>query len=155
MKDVVQEIYCDEHGYSGNYLMDREQPYFVYASVAIKESAAKDIVAATKKDFGIQGEELKGRALVKYNRGRKAISRILSLLSGSIKVSISDKKYALACKFFEYIFEPTFASQSSLFYSIGFHRFIANILYLHFTARSAHAEDIFEDFERLMREMKL
>ena len=22
MKDVAQEIYCDEHGYSGNYLMD-------------------------------------------------------------------------------------------------------------------------------------
>ena len=27
-------IFCDESGFSGNNLLDRQQPYFVYAAVA-------------------------------------------------------------------------------------------------------------------------
>ena len=69
----------------------------------------------------------------------------------NIKVSISNKKYALASKFFEYIFEPCISENNSLFYNINFHRFIATILYMEFTARGAGAEQIFEEFEELMR----
>jgi len=85
------------------------------------------------------------------HRGRKAISLILSCFYECTKISVSDKKYALACKFFEYIFEPLLAKRNSLFYSIGFHKFISNMLYLHFRARDVYADDIFEDFEKLMR----
>ncbi len=78
---------------------------------------------------------------------------ILAHFEGRVKISISDKKYALAGKFFEYIFEPSLSSISSLFYGINFHLFIANILYVEFIARGAGAEDIFNEFESLMREM--
>lgn len=40
---------------------------------------------------------------------------------------------------------------NSLFYGIGFHRFIANVLYLEFSARGAGAEEIFAEFEELVR----
>lgn len=78
---------------------------------------------------------------------------ILTHYEGRVKISISDKKYALAGKFFEYIFEPSLSEINSLFYGLNFHLFIANILYVEFIARGAGADDIFYDFESLMREM--
>jgi hypothetical protein len=68
-----------------------------------------------------------------------------------MKASVSVKKYALAAKFFEYIFEPPLQRNNLLFYRLDFHRFISNILYVEFVARGAGAGEIFEDFERLMR----
>jgi hypothetical protein len=68
-----------------------------------------------------------------------------------MKASVSEKKYALAAKFFEYIFEPPLQRNNYLFYQLDFHRFISNILYVEFIARGAGAEDIFENFEKLMR----
>jgi hypothetical protein len=152
MQDNPEDIYCDEHGYSGDYMMDKEQPYFVYSSIAIDEKTARDIISGIKKNFRIQGEELKGSKLIKFNNGRKAILQILDLIRDRAKLSISDKKYALACRFFEYIFEPALAAKNSLFYRIGFHKFISNILYMEFRARQAHAEDIFADFEDAIRQ---
>jgi hypothetical protein len=105
------------------------------------------------KQYGVQGGELKGKNLVKYNRGRRAMDDILTHFEGRVKISISDKKYALACKFFEYIFEPSLSDINSLFYGINFHLFIANILYVEFIARGAGADEIFNEFESLMREM--
>lgn len=61
------------------------------------------------------------------------------------------QKYALACKFFEYIFEPVLAPKNSFFYAIGFHKFIATFLYILFESKDAYAEDILRDFEALMR----
>ncbi len=57
----------------------------------------------------------------------------------------------MACKFFEYIFEPCLAEQNYLFYGINFHRFISHILFLHFESDSQYAEEIFQDFQDLMR----
>jgi len=151
----IQEIYCDEHGYSGNYLLDAQQPYFIYSSIAIDGIIAKETVTEIKKDFQVNSNELKGGRLLKYNKGRRAILKIIKSNFKNIKISVSDKKYALACKFVEYIFEPTVASQNSIFYAIGFHKFIAGILYLEFMARNETSEYIFDDFEKLMRKMDL
>lgn len=150
--DEIQDIYCDEYGYSGDYMMDKEQPYFVYSSVAIDEKTATDIICHVRESFRIQGEELKGSKMIKFNSGRKAIIEIMDMLQGRGKISISDKKYALACRFFEFIFEPAVVAKNSIFYSIGFHKFISNILYLLFQTRQADAEDIFEEFEKAIRE---
>lgn len=67
--DEIQDIYCDEYGYSGDYMMDKEQPYFVYSSVAIDEKTATDIICHVKESFRIQGEELKGSKMIKFNSG--------------------------------------------------------------------------------------
>lgn len=88
---------------------------------------------------------------MKFSKGRKAADEILSRFIDRAKVSISNKKFALACKFHEYIFEPCYSEINSIFYGIGFHRFIANILHLEFSSRGAGAEQIFEEFEELLR----
>lgn len=148
---MPQAIYFDESGFSGNNLLDNAQKYFAYASVATNDDEARDFVEALIKKYGIQSGELKGSKLVRFSRGKKAIDEILDRFQDDIKVSISDKKFALACKLHEYIFEPCFSDINSLFYGVGFHRFIANILYLEFSARGAGADEIFSDFESLMR----
>lgn len=148
---MAQRIYFDESGFTGNNLLHPHQRLFAYASVATDDAEAKDLVEELINKYGIQNGELKGSKLVKFNKGRKAIDEIFNHFDGRLKVSISDKKFALACKFFEYIFEPCFSSINSLFYGIGFHRFIANILYVELAARGAGAEEIFSEFEELMR----
>lgn len=148
---MPQNIYFDESGFTGNNLLNSSQTVFSYASIASSDEEAKEFVEYLIDKYDIQNGELKGGKLVKYNKGRKAISEIFNRFEGRIKVFLSDKKYALAAKFFEYIFEPCISEKNSSFYNINFHRFIANILYVEFTARGAGAEEIFIEFERLMR----
>lgn len=148
---MPQQIYFDESGFTGNNLLHPHQPYFAYGSIATDDLEAKEFVTALIKKYGIQGGELKGSRLVQFNKGRKAVDEIFNRFEGRIKLSVSEKKYALACKFFEYIFEACISDINSLFYGIGFHKFIANMLYVEFLAREAGAEHIFGDFESLMR----
>ena len=148
-----QHIYFDESGFTGNNLLHERQNYFAYASVSTEPEEAEGLVSKIIKDYRVQGTELKGKNLVRFNKGRHAIDEMLSHYEGRVKISLSDKKYALAGKFFEYIFEPSFSEINSLFYEMNFHLFIANILYVEFKARGAGAEEIFKEFEDLMRDM--
>lgn len=148
---MPQQIYFDESGFTGNNLLHPHQKYFAYGSVATDDTEAQEFVTALIKKYGIQGGELKGSRLVQFNKGRKAVDEIFTHFEGRIKLSVSEKKFALACKFFEYIFEPCISDINSLFYGVGFHKFIANMLYVEFLARGAGAEQIFEEFENLMR----
>lgn len=148
---MSQKIYFDESGFTGNNLLHPHQKYFSYGSIATDDVEAEEFVTELIKKYGIQGGELKGSRLVQFNKGRKAIDEIFNRFEGKIKLSVSDKKYALACKLFEYIFEPCISDINLFFYNIGFHKFIANILYVEFVARGAGSEKIFEEFEVLMR----
>jgi hypothetical protein len=44
MKETIQEIYCDESGFSGNNLLDQKATVFAYASVAINHEEATEYV---------------------------------------------------------------------------------------------------------------
>lgn len=145
------KIYFDESGFTGNNLLHPNQTIFSYGSVQVGEDEAHEFVQSIIKRYNVQGGELKGKNLIKYNKGRRALSEILSNFNGRMKASVSEKKYALAAKFFEYIFEPPLQQNNLLFYKLDFHRFISNILYVEFIARGAGAEEIFENFEKLMR----
>lgn len=153
MKKGVQHIYCDESGSTGNKLLDRNQPIFSFATIAISPEEAQECVDKIIFDFKVQGGELKASKLLSRPKGKEAITRVLELQHDCMRVSLYDKKYSLACNIFEYTFEPVLASYSSIFYSIDFNKFIATILYLHLVAKARFAEKIFEDFEILMREL--
>ncbi len=148
---MAQKIYFDESGYTGNNLLHPQQELFAYASVATDDLEATEFVESLIRRYRVQNGELKGKNLLGYNRGRKAIDEIFTHFGDRLKVSVSNKKFALACKFHEYIFEPCYSDINALFYKVGFHRFIANILYVELRARGAGAEQIFREFEDLMR----
>lgn len=144
-------IYCDEAGYSGNNLFDEQQPHFVYSSVAVDPHEADEVVNQTIKDFRLQLDELKGSKLLRTQRGKAAAIHILENYVDYSKVFVCEKRYTLAAKFFEYIFEPVLASKSSIFYGIRFHRFISNLIYLHFLAQDSFSEKLLLDFQETFR----
>ena len=150
--ESTQTIYLDEAGATGNNLLDPEQPHFVYASLAVSEPSALSIHSELVKRFRIRASELKGSSLTRTNSGRQAIIWLWSEVGEYSKVMVSDKRYALAGKFFEYIFEPVLATQSSMFYSIDFHKCIATFLYAGFVTSNPDILSIFSGFGRLMRD---
>lgn len=146
-------IYCDESGFSGNNLLDREQEHFVFASLGIEPEQARSLVEQAVRDFNLQGAELKGSRLLKTVQGRRAISYLIKSAASYAKIVVHLKKYALASKFFEYIFEPAFSACNSLYYLANFHRFIGHIMYCWFVARTESAEQLFEEFSDMMRSL--
>lgn len=150
---VPQRIYCDEAGYTGARLLDENQPIFAYASVAVSAEEADALVTQIRVDFRPQGDELKGKNLMRSARGRKAVKFALTQLRGRYIVTGFDKKLSLAGKFFEYIFEPVLAANSLLFYKNNFHKFIAALIYVTFVAKSPGIVDLVEQFEIFMRSL--
>lgn len=146
-----QEIFFDESGFTGNDLLNDHQPVFVYASVAIKPSQAEKLVTEMASRFCLQGNELKGSNLVSRPKGKEAILWLIEKCKDIACIVIANKKFALAGKFYEYIFEPVLQADNSLFYAVRFHRFIANFLYISFVAKDSTAESMLIEFQALMR----
>ena len=149
----TQTIYLDEAGFTGNNLLDDAQPWFVFASIAIDENSASELRSEMRSRFKIHDNELKGANLVKRNRGRDAVTWLLENSHQDSLIMVTDKKYALAGKFFEYIFEPVIAEASSLFYRIDFHKFVATLLHTAYSARDPNVRTMLRNFENLMKEL--
>lgn len=147
----VLDIFCDESGFTGENLLNKDQRFFTYGSVAISPSDASTLVAQTIKDFRVQGRELKGRKLLKYSSGRRAAMAVIRQLEDRSQVVIVHKKYALACKLFEYAFEPLIADVSTALYSTNFHKFIANIVYMSDVTGHPRTRELAERFEEAVR----
>lgn len=148
----VASVFCDEAGFTGNNLLDSEQEVFVLAGAAIQPGRAKELVERTVRDFKLQGAELKGSRMLKTDAGRSAITSVLRACAEDVRLVAHLKKFALACKFFEYIFEPPLAEQNSIFYGCGFHLFIGNLLWMMLRARDESAETVFEEFSKFARD---
>ena len=149
---VMATIYCDESGFSGNNLLD-EQAFFVFATLAMEPDEARAIAEKAIRDFRLQGNELKGSRLLKTPSGHGALSFLIKAVAPRAKIVFHLKKFALASKFFEYIFEPCFSDCNSIYYQINFHRFISMILYVWFVAKSESSEQLFEQFSQMMRDL--
>jgi hypothetical protein len=144
-------VFCDESGFTGEYLLDRRQRFFSYASVAIDKDEVRDIAAEVRTDFRVQGDELKGRNLLKYSNGRKAIFQLINAVGSRAQLVVHHKEYALATKFFEYAFEPLVSDVNSVFYAIDFHKFIGNLLYLNVFLRQERAVELSGRFQEAVR----
>ena len=151
MADQAQLIYLDEAGFTGNNMLDPAQPMFVFAGVAMTEDQAAALHSEVFARFQLRSNELKGSNLVKHGQGREAVSWLLKRSVGHSLVVVSDKRYALAGRFYEYIYEPLLANLSAMLYAVQFHKFVATVLHCHFAAGDPDAEGLLKDFERLMR----
>src|SRR6266511_1554025 len=96
------DIFCDESGFTGQHLLNLNQRYFAYGSVGIAPADASALVAKTIRDFRLQGSELKGKNLLKHASGRKAAAAVIKELGDRSQIVVVHKRYALACKLFEY-----------------------------------------------------
>ena len=150
---LPQDIYCDEAGFTGNRMLDAQQPMFIYASVAMEETEARELVAQIRRKHHIEAKELKGSRLARTRAGRDIILDTLQSMRGRYLVTAYEKKLSLACKFFEYIFEPVLAANNSLFYANDFNKFIATLVYVNFSCNEEAIVEIVSQFERFMRSL--
>lgn len=148
MQPGVFSIFCDESGFTGHDLFNPSQPYFTYAAVQISNQEADHLLSNVRQQFGIKGE-FKCSKLLTYNRGRKAISAILEQVGKRTRVAIYEKRYALAAKLYEYTFEP--ALPYGILYSIGFNKFITNLIYLELVSSPEHTGAWLKGFQNFVR----
>ena len=94
---------------------------------------------------------IEGANLTKHPKGREAVGVVLERCPSRAKVTVADKKFALAGKLFEYIFEPALSENSRIFYDVGFHQYIANILYVAWRAKAETAGMLLKAFQESMR----
>lgn len=100
-----------------------------------------------KKKYKYSTElEHKGSTLSKSKPGRKFLIELWETFGSKSKFVFHNKKYAFACKMFEYIYEPVFSEVNTLFYKIGFHRYLASVFYKNFINNNLTAERLFNNF---------
>jgi Protein of unknown function (DUF3800) len=145
----VLTLFCDESGFTGQDLLNPDQPYFSYSSVLIEPQEAEEIVVQAKADFRL-GNELKGSRMLSSSPGRRAAEFIFDkVVERSITV-VANKQFALAGKLYEYIFDPVVEGSTAL-YEVGFHKCLTNLLYSQFTSTSSSTIELLNGFQRAVR----
>ena len=146
----TQTVYLDESGFTGGNLLDGDQSILVFAAVSIGETDAPQIWSEVVSRSRANSRELKGSNLTGHSAGRAAITWLLENTNRRTKLAVINKRYALAGKFFEYIFEPVLAERSEWLYAMDFHRFVALALYRPFAAGYPYASEILGNFQILV-----
>lgn len=118
----MKHLYFDESGFTGTNLMDKDQPIFCYLGL----ECSPDIETAfleLKAKYRYGDSEVKGTNIIKHTHGQNLLKELWSLCAGKVKYVLADKKYALAAKIFEYVYEPVFAEHNTILYNSGLHIF--------------------------------
>lgn len=144
-------VYCDEAGYTGDDLQSKQQPYFTYAGVALEAAEAAEIVQEVRRLMRAQAPELKGKQVYAHSAATRAVALVVERLKGRAAYVTHDKAFALGAKFFEYALEPALSNANSFFYRVGFHQFIAHVMYLFLASGDADAEAVLNHFVEMMR----
>jgi hypothetical protein len=147
-------IFCDESGFSGNNLFLDKDRHFVYASVAIANDEAVEIVKKIRTDSRTKADELKFEKLGDTPRGREAVRWFLEMHGEKVGIFHADKKYATAGKFFECVFEPVLRPRKPLFYDILLHRFVSMLIYDAWAGGDQVATELLQDGQDLVRGKK-
>lgn len=152
--DVVRTIFFDESGYTGRNLQDADQPYFVYAGVMIEPENAARVLERwiTTYDIprGANGEIKASSLLTSTNRRRhEAVSALLSEIAPLVSVAIFEKRFCLAAKFFDYVFDPILLPKIELFHALRFAHFLANLI-LMYSRRDRVLAQLLEEFATLV-----
>lgn len=148
----MKKIYFDEAGNTYGNLLDEVQPFYGYLGV---HDSSNDLSVRfyelKKRHYYSAAQEQKGSTLSKSARGQKFLIEMWKEFGKDSKVVFHDKKYALACKIFEYVFEPVFSEVNTLFYQINFHRYISFVMYDCFTKSDLSAEKLFSNFYQFIK----
>lgn len=149
----MKRIYFDESGNSGNNLLDSAQPLFCYLGLEDSNNTVINKFLSLKKEHKYSEQlETKGANLSKSQKGQKFLIALWNEFGDSAKFVLHDKKFALACKMFEYVYEPVFANVSTLFYQINFHKYIAISMYDLFSQNDSTAEQLFNGFYAFIKD---
>lgn len=127
---MVNRIYLDECGYTGDDLLDSEQPTFAIATHSFSEDEAADL---KRRFFGaVQAPELKHTSLQARPRNQRAILEFLEFAVEQldrVRVMVADKRFALTAKLVDLIVEPPMHRHGLNLYEQGGHAAMSNLFY--------------------------
>jgi len=123
-------IYLDECGYTGQDLLNRDQPFFVLASLQLDEQVALNL----KQTFfsRVQAKELKHSSLSKIKSQQQMIYDFLRYIRENpaiMKSGVISKRYALVCKIVDFLVEPAAKKFGVDLYNKGGNIAMANIFF--------------------------
>lgn len=147
----ILEIACDEAGYTGPDLLNEDQRYFTFGSVAVGDEEAWEIINGAVTRHNVKMPELKAPRLMKTARGRAVVSDIIDTLEGRYATTIVHKLLALGGWVFEYIIEPVYQHRPELLYEKNLHRFVAMQGWLWFQDPDDRAVEALRQFQAYMR----
>jgi hypothetical protein len=147
----ILDVACDEAGYTGPDLLQKDQRMFAFSSVAMSDAEAFEIIRKVRADHPVQMPELKASKLLASERGRNLIAAVLAAIDGRYVVNVNDKLLALCGWLFEYIYEPVYQQNPKILYEKNFHRFVAIYTWLWMTDPSSDAKRAIEQFQKYMR----
>ncbi|TET34900.1 MAG: hypothetical protein E3J72_12250 [Planctomycetota bacterium] len=151
----METIFGDECGYTGQDLLQPEQPVFVEATIKISEEQSKGY----HEEFfsKIQAKELKHKKLSKRPKQQEMVLRFLdSIIKDSVQIDvlIMHKPYALLGKFVDLVVEPIMKITGHDLLSEGENLALTNLLWMVlpvFTSENFFNEFLV-NFQKLVRE---
>ncbi len=149
----MTRICLDECGYTGDDLMDSEQPIFVIAT----HSYSEDECAAFKRDFfsAVKAPELKHSSLQGRAVHQQSMVRFLGFLvanPGRVRVALAHKQFALTGKLVDLIIEPIAHRDGINLYADGAGAALTTLFFnVLQTAGSTTLKELLTCFQRLVR----
>src|SRR5216683_7748809 len=148
-------IFLDECGFTGENLMNPDQPVFVLASHDLPE----EVCAALKQQHfgGIRAHELKHMSLQKRPRQQQMVLALLRDLANRypsrVKCAVIHKKYALLAKVVDHLIEPAAHHAGLDLYERGANLGLSNLMWLAVpvVGPPGFLDRLLESFERMMR----
>lgn len=147
------EISCDEAGHTGSQLLNPDQRFFGFASVAVSDMEARLLIEEAREKYPVQMPELKAKKLMKSAYGRALIAYILEKIDGRFSVNVHNKLLALCGWIFEYIYEPVYKEDPRILYEKNLHHFVAMYAYIFLRAKDSDAQEAIQQFQKYMRSL--
>ncbi len=152
-------IFFDESGFTGEDLMNYEQPVYTIASLALAEGKAQSL----KKEFfpKIKSKELKHTKLRRKEKTQSMViefvKHILTETPDRVKVRFNHKKFQLITKMADFLTETVYYNLGQDFYANGRNIAFCNVFFTCFPIFIGHEE--FSHFlnvtSRMLRYRKL
>jgi len=149
-------IYVDESGFTGEDLINQDQPVFVLASVSLSDENANRLISDCFS--GVRANELKHASLAKGHRGREMVVEFLKHLEPAHgAVYVVHKEFCLLTKLVDLWLEPALHASNIDFYEGGANISFSNMSFFclrTFEGRAFLTKHL-RRFQRLMRERSL
>ena len=138
-------LYFDESGYTGPDMTNKEQPFFVLASIRMSD----DEIACMKKDIGYDewGKELHFNSMYTNYLGRVMLDKIFNhplMNANHVLPSFADKRYCIYCNIVNMLVETMYYNKGINLYEGAKNLVLANGFYF---ALLHSTKGLVEEFE--------
>jgi len=154
----MKQIFIDESGYTGEDLLNEDQPFFVLASLDLEEAKCKQY----KKIFfhEVKAHELKYSSLKKLKKQQEMVLDFLVeflKFEDNYRISIAHKKYVLVQKLVDFLIEPYMFELGEDLYKNGQNIALSNMLYycLPKFGGKSFFNNLLTKFQKFMREKSI